>query len=354
MEKLAPIGREAMQFTLATICEDSRGCHLGVSAQGWITTESVKNFTERASTIASGATFVINSDGGDLQSAMELGKAIRAKQLNARVGTLKPNENKTNPGFTIVPARCLSACLLTYLGGVNRTIEPTDIIGFHGLTVANASAEVGKPTGESHAKEILGALGRYIESMGVDRRTTDFMLLAKGDAFQRIPLATAKQLSIDNQSNNALSAWRLQATDNGSLLALVTEKQTKSGAIAALAITRPPSGSPNENLRCIVFVKPAQRSISNNDIKRYFPESVSVQLRSRGKPISGKILSPWQLNGEGAQTILLISTSELQNLTQSLSFELDINFPENSGLSIDRSTPFGTQGLKGVLVTLTK
>jgi hypothetical protein len=42
--------------------------------RGWITTESVENFTERASTISNGATFVINSDGGDLQSAMELGR----------------------------------------------------------------------------------------------------------------------------------------------------------------------------------------------------------------------------------------------------------------------------------------
>lgn len=343
-----------MQFTLATICEESRGCHPGISAQGWITTESVRNFNDRASGLANGATLVINSDGGDLQSAMELGKAIRAKQLNARVGTLKSNDSKTNPAFTIAPARCLSACLLAYLGGVNRTLEPTDIIGFHGLTVANASAEVGKPAGETHAKEILGALGRYIESMGVDRRTTDFMLLAKGDAFQRIPLPTAKQLSIDNQSNNALSAWRLQATDNGSLLALVTEKQAKGNAIIALAFTRPPNGSSNENLRCIVFVKPLQRSFSGNDIKRYFPENLGVQLRSRGKPIAGKTLSPWQLNGEGAQTTLLISTAEIQSLTQSLSFELEINFPENSGFSVDRTTPFGTQGLKGVLVTLTK
>jgi hypothetical protein len=131
------------------------------------------------------------------------------------------------------------------------------------------------------------------------------------------------------------------------LSALVTEKQAKGGAIVALAITRPPSGSANENLRCIVFVKPAQRSMSNNDIKRYFPETAGVQLRSRGKPISGKILSPWQLNGEGAQTILLISTAELQSLTQSLSFELDINFPESSGLSIDRSTPLEPKGSKG-------
>ncbi len=356
MEKVTPLGKEAMQFNLANVCEEVRGCQLALNAQGWITPESIKTFNERASGLPSGATIILNSDGGDLQSGIELGKAIRAKRLNSRIGVLKSNDNKGGTNFTIQAGRCLSACALVFLGGVNRTLEPADIIGFHGLTVTGAQAEVGKPAGETHAKEILGTLGRYIESMGADRRTSDFMLLAKGDAFQRIPLATAKQLSIDNQSNVVLSAWRLQATDNGSLLALVNEKQTTGQAIVALALTKPSSqnDSASGNLRLIVYIKPFQRSFNASDIKRSFSDTVTVQLRSRGKVLSGKTLSPWQANGEGVQTILLISTASIETLTQSLSFDVEINIPENSGLNLDRSTPFGTQGLKGVLVTLTK
>ena len=356
MEKVTPLGKEAMQFTLANVCEESRGCQQAVIAQGWITEESAKKFNERASTLPSGATIILNSDGGDLQSGIELGKAIRAKYLNSRIGTIKANDGKGNGSFTIQAGHCLSACALVFLGGVNRTLEPADIIGFHGLTVTGAKSEVGKPAGETHAKEILGVLGRYIESMGADRRTSDFMLLAKGDAFQRIPLATAKQLSIDNQTSTVLSAWRLQATDNGSLLALVNEKQRTGQAIVALALTKPSpqNGSALENLRLIVYIKPFQRSFNASDIKRSFSDAVTVQLRSRGKVLSGKTLSPWQANGEGVQTTLLISTASIETLTQALSFDIEINIPENSGLNLDRSTPFGTQGLKGVLVTLTK
>jgi len=356
MEKVASLGKEAMQFNLANVCEEARGCQLAITAQGWITDESVKRFNERASGLPGGATIILNSDGGDLQGGIALGNAIRAKRLNSRIGTIQSNENKTNPSFTIQAGRCLSACTLVFLGGVNRSLEPADIIGFHGLTVAGAKSEEGKPAGEVHAKEILGTLGRYIESMGADRRTSDFMLLAKGEAFQRIPLATAKQLSIDNQSNVVLSAWRLQATDSGNLLGLVNEKQVKGQAIVALALTKPSpqNGSPTENLRLIVYIKPFQQSFSVDDIKRGFPESATVQLRSRGKVFNSKILSPWQANGEGAQTILLISTSTIEALTQSLAFDIDIKLPENAGLNVDRSTQFGTQGLKGVLVTLIK
>jgi hypothetical protein len=139
-------------------------------------------------------------------------------------------------------------------------------------------------------------------------------------------------------------------------LAIVNERQTSGQAIVALALTKPApqNGSASENLRLIVYIKPFQRTFNANDIKRSFTEATTVQLRSRGKVISGKVLSPWQANGEGMQTILLINTNLVETLTQSLAFDLEIAFPENSGLNLDRSTQFGTQGLKGILVTLKK
>ena len=352
-----PAGKEAMRFSVANVCDlAGKNCQNMIAANGWIEPGAVNRFNEQTNALPEHTTVVIDSAGGDLQAGMELGRAIRGKRFNTRIGVLKPSTNKNNVNFELNSGRCLSACVLSFLGGIERDLDSTDIVGFHGLTIANAKDQVGKPAGEERAKEVLGALGRYIELMGADRRITDFMLLAKGDNIQRIPTETAKQLNLDNQQPAPKSPWRLQVTDSGSVLAIVNEKQAKGQATITLALTKPANGeNPAENLRLIVFVKPYQRSFNPNDMKLAFPESATVLMRARTKVLGTKTLVGWRQNGEGMQMVMNIPNATQETLIQSLNFELEIAFPESANkLGLERITPFGTAGLKGAIVILKK
>ena len=350
-------GKEALRFSVTRICEGGQNCQEAVLAEGWITSNTVEQAKAQISSWPKKADLIFNSDGGDLLAAMELGNLIRANQRNTRVGGPKPN--KTTSNIELAPGRCLSACVLSFMGGVQRTIDPADVIGFHGLVMANSALGSGAGNNTAtpvadRAKLAMNAIGRYIESMGGDRRMVDFMLLAKGDQFQRIPYDTARQLGIDNQLNQPLNSWRLQATDRGVLIALVSEKQSKGQFTTTLAITKP-SGAEgaNDQLTLIVFIKPISKELPVQELQTRLADALNVQLNTRQNITRGKVITPWKVNADGVQLILSFPSSAIEGLAQHLVFDLEINYPA-SLTSIDRYTKFGTQGLRGALAAIKK
>ncbi len=356
-------GKPAMRFTPNRVCENGQNCQAAVLAEGWITANTLEQAKIQISSWPAKAPLIFNSDGGDLLAAMELGQWIRANQLNTRVGAIKPNKAANSAAANTVdlaPGRCLSACVLSFMGGVSRSVDAADVIGFHGLVLAKSisttdPATSNAPTGDlEKAKAAMNAIGRYIESMGGDRRMVDFMLFAKGEQFQRIPLDAARQLGIDNQIERPLSAWRLQALDGGTLIALTSEKQSSGQLFITLALAKPIAGeSANDSLRLIIFVKPIGRRFQAQELQEYFTDAVSVKILSRKNILRGKVIAPWKPNADGMQLILSLPSSMVEGLAQTLAFDLEIDFP-NSFRGADQLTKFGTQGLKGALTALRK
>ncbi len=358
------VGKPAMRFVLSQVCENGQNCQDAILAEGWITNNTVVEAKTKISSWPNKTTLIFNSDGGDLLAAMEFGKWIRANQMNTRIGAVKVIKSgapRPANSVDLGPGRCLSACVLSFMGGVSRTIDPADVIGFHGLMLAKNSASAdansaNAPVGDvEKVKAAMNAIGGYIESMGGDRRMVDFMLFAKGEQFQRIPFDAARQLGIDNQVERPLSAWRLQATDNGSLIALTNEKQNKGQLLVTLAITKSPVGdsASGDQLRLIVFVKPIGRRFQAQELQDYFTETVSVKILTRKNVVRGKVIAPWRPNGDGMQLILSLPSSVVEGLAQTLAFELEIDFPSSFN-GADTTTKFGTQGLKGALTAIKK
>ena len=357
-------GKAAMRFTVARVCESTQNCQEAILAEGWITQNTLELAKAQAPTWPAKANLIFNSDGGDLLAAMDLGRWIRANQLNTRVGAPKVSKvtpPSSNTGVEQSSGRCLSACVLSFMGGVQRVIDPADIIGFHGLVLAKSPPSTNQAPNEANAAAVteldkaklaMNAIGRYLESMGGDRRMVDFMLFAKGEQFQRIPYDSSRQLGIDNQIERPLSAWRLQAIDDGELIALVSERQAKGQLSITLALTKPGNKeSASDNVRFIVFVKPVGRRFQAQEIQAYFTDALTVKLISRKNILRGKVLSSWKPNADGMQLILSFPTPVISSISQTLGFELEIDFPENFTGS-DRITKFGTQGLKGALTAI--
>jgi hypothetical protein len=352
-----------MRFTVARVCESAQNCQEAILAEGWITQNTLELAKAQAPTWPAKANLIFNSDGGDLLAAMDLGRWIRANQLNTRVGAPKVSKvvPSSNTGVELSSGRCLSACVLSFMGGTQRVIDPADIIGFHGLVLAKSPPSTNQAPNEANAAAVteldkaklaMNAIGRYLESMGGDRRMVDFMLFAKGEQFQRIPYDSSRQLGIDNQIERPLSSWRLQAIDDGELIALVSERQAKGQLSITLALTKPGNKeSANDNVRLIVFVKPIGRRFQAQEIQTYFTDALTVKLISRKNILRGKVLSPWKPNADGMQLILSFPTPVISSISQTLGFDLEIDFPESFAGS-ERITKFGTQGLKGALTAI--
>jgi len=356
-------GKTAMRFTVVRVCESAQNCQEAILAEGWITQNTLELAKAQAPTWPAKANLIFNSDGGDLLAAMDLGRWIRANQLNTRVGAPKVSKvvPSSNTGAELSSGRCLSACVLSFMGGTQRVIDPADIIGFHGLVLAKSPPSTNQAPNEANAAAVteldkaklaMNAIGRYLESMGGDRRMVDFMLFAKGEQFQRIPYDSSRQLGIDNQIERPLSSWRLQAIDDGELIALVSERQAKGQLSITLALTKPGNKeSANDNVRLIVFVKPIGRRFQAQEIQTYFTDALTVKLISRKNILRGKVLSPWKPNADGMQLILSFPTPVISSISQTLGFDLEIDFPESFAGS-ERITKFGTQGLKGALTAI--
>jgi hypothetical protein len=135
---------------------------------------------------------------------------------------------------------------------------------------------------------------------------------------------------------------------------LVSEKQTKGQFTTTLAITKP-SGAEGagDQLTLIVFIKPLSKELQVQELQTRLADALKVQLNTRKNIALGKVITPWKTNADGVQLILSFPSSAIEALTQHLTFDLEINYPD-SLTTIDRFTKFGTQGLRGALAAIKK
>jgi hypothetical protein len=138
--------------------------------------------------VKAGSIVILHSPGGLLDIGMEMGRLMRARSLDTRVGQLPRSRsrdvvNGTEP-FTSDPGECDSACTFAFLGGVRRTVPPSSKYGIH-----DAFVEDNKLSGSdafNTGQATFGEMAAYAEAMGID---PEFMLFvsrydsSKGEVF---------------------------------------------------------------------------------------------------------------------------------------------------------------------------
>lgn len=139
-----------------------------------------------------GFNVLLNSNGGNLQSAIKIGQLIREKNLNTYVASLPEAvfaEAKDN-------AVCLSACAYAFLGGAERRLANGAKLGFHRfflnrgqeLIESNSTRQLALDQGQI----VSAVLVSYIVEMGVDARLFE---LAAGASSDRMYYPTDEQLT---------------------------------------------------------------------------------------------------------------------------------------------------------------
>lgn len=132
----------ALLFALPALCEpmsfrssssggNCNGCEW-VAAQGEITVDTPQRFKEYLVEHQYTENIILDSDGGDLEAAIELGVLFRELSATTLIGeTVKETEEGFEHFDKTLPGVCAHACAYAFMGGRNRIVEPDSRLGLY-------------------------------------------------------------------------------------------------------------------------------------------------------------------------------------------------------------------------------
>lgn len=171
LESAAHLRAQPMQFTRqqqgpAEAC--GANCRVFVFASGMITADTPRHFEAFAREHdLSGATMVLDSDGGSVRGALALGRAIRKLELDAMVGRMVDREAA---GVGVAPATCESMCAFVLLGGLHREVPAKSRVLVHQIWLGDRRDDAVAATYSAEdlvlVQRDIGNIVRYTADMG--------------------------------------------------------------------------------------------------------------------------------------------------------------------------------------------
>lgn len=141
--------------------------HPIIYADGMITADTDALFRRlfQSGALKQDSILYFNSAGGDLTTALALGRDLRSTLINTAVGVQgsvdAQGHHLASPG-----AICASACTYAYLGGRFRFVpSSSDRFGLHQFFAANPDAHAGVGEAQAMAAKVV----KYLKDMGVDQ-----------------------------------------------------------------------------------------------------------------------------------------------------------------------------------------
>jgi hypothetical protein len=109
-----------------------------IYAQGTIDEEAARRLERLLGTknIPNGSSLFLDSPGGSVAAAMELGRIVRTRGFNTYVGKRSVSTERSSE-----PGECLSACTLAFLGGRFRYLRDKSNYGVHRFHSTAAMAD---------------------------------------------------------------------------------------------------------------------------------------------------------------------------------------------------------------------
>lgn len=181
-DRTLPMRFELRQSVAGETCENK--CEKWISAAGAITADSGRDFLQAVKDKnVTGATVVLDSDGGSVIGAIALGREIRKISLNTAVGRVVdlPPTAKNEPRTALIPrADCESMCAFVLLAGIQRSVPAEARVMVHQIWLGDRRED---PTAATYSAEDLvlvqrdvGRLARYTAEMGASIDLLDLAL----------------------------------------------------------------------------------------------------------------------------------------------------------------------------------
>lgn len=118
-------------------------------------------------------TVYINSAGGDVEAAIEIGRIVREHWFSTDIGTYVLDQDSPSTHHVprkLIPGKCLSAATLVFLGGRLRYVSDGSKFGVHQFSFRDPS-----PESVSHSQRLSAKIARFVEDMGI---STHFLELS--------------------------------------------------------------------------------------------------------------------------------------------------------------------------------
>jgi len=135
-------------------------------------------------------TIVLNSPGGSVADALEIGRLIRAKSFATEI-----EKDKV----------CVSSCPLVFAGGVKRTAGTNAIVGVHQVFAPDPAEAVRHDT-MSEAQRVSARCQRYLADMGVDLKMWVYAMETPKDRLFVFSANELRELNIVTPANVAANA----------------------------------------------------------------------------------------------------------------------------------------------------
>jgi hypothetical protein len=134
-----------------------------IYVEGDISKDSLKAFRETIDRHnLKHAKVIFNSEGGNLEDAIELGYLIRDLGFSTDVGEY------TGTWDDSYTAACFSACTAAFIGGKFRYFHPESQFGVHRYKTTGTPYTYGTEEAEADAQQFSGYILDYITGMGID------------------------------------------------------------------------------------------------------------------------------------------------------------------------------------------
>jgi hypothetical protein len=189
-------------------------CRTWISAVGLITEDTAHDFDVFAKdNNVQGATLVLDSPGGVVLAALELGRAIRRFDMTTTVGEtiVLPSNDGVARAELSPDADCQSMCVFLLLGGTRRYVPPQARVLVHMIWLGDKGKHAQEASYTAHelglVERDIGSIARYTVEMGGGIELLETALRVPpweplyalaADEIHRLRLTTLDRLSDDD------------------------------------------------------------------------------------------------------------------------------------------------------------
>ncbi|GGB70022.1 hypothetical protein [Henriciella pelagia] len=192
---------QTMEFELQSDRERCPNC-VWLQATGLISSQTPRDFDEALDIYPFVDEIHLDSSGGNLAAAIEMGLSIREKGLNTKVAGSRADEEDNI--FQKIPGHCHSACVFLLAGGVSRSEEQNSSIGLHQFS--GPLDEIAQYDAFSLAQQTSGVIVSYLDEMGISPRVA--AIASSVDPTSIYELSTREKYDLDLLNDNQ---WPQQA-----------------------------------------------------------------------------------------------------------------------------------------------
>ena len=349
-----------MRFSTYWPCDGNGSfCGTRVLAEGAIEADSaakLENFLNfrrpQGEELPPSVTIVFDRPGGRLYGGLLLGKLIRARKLDT---ALAPSYDRVNRGKKeghetfLSGAKCASACVLAFAGGVKRTAEAGSRMGVHQFSGAT------RDIGAAATQLTVVHIASYLRDMGVNRELLDIASLVPPTSVYWLRADQLKAARLDNVAIPSIP-WVLKASASGVPILTLTQ-EISAGKHIQMGLVR---GRDRDRDRIVVAVSAEfdNRVVSSDRVGGFpvgYRDLACVTLASGGRTIKLEGVHSWERQDSASTTSFRcygsISIADAQFLARASSVVVEDDFPNAiSDLSVSGS--LGTENFASGIALL--